>query len=975
MDIRTKLIALCLAISLLPVSVVGVAGVQNMQDVGSYAQEQSAAELEEQITGELNNTVDARKEGIQNLLNSREVDARSLADSSSVQNYQAASAGEMELVQRQSQKQLGYMALQMRNTVETTKQTILAEQYDGRDWEDLSATEQAAVKDQVEATLAGTDGDGTTPSGTMSAMFQPGYIGSTGYAYIIDGDSDVVAHHSLEDGFNLEADADLMVFEDVHSTIDSDAAIRNGEEWGIVEYEWEDTTQEGNPLEKKFVAYTYYEDFDWVLSPSVYYYELQTTAVDEAKVGIKDSFRSYLQTRTVAVDGEEMAAYDEIILTDAGGDGIVRAARDGDDVTAETVEDESYASSTWFEATKSLDEGAVHVGDVHTVDGKSVGYISTPVYRDGEFAGVVALRLDYEVFNAALDDVTVGESGHLTMVDHDGKLLTDAGQTFGHVERQVARQEYVQSGQSGLKTYDQTTDSGTEDTYYVGYAPLEFGDTQLELVATVPESDVTAPSEQLGEALNRRTDSARNFLLLLVGGIVLVVVGVGYTAAKYFSEPIEALRDQAQRLARGRFDDGISIDATDDELGELVVAFDEMRENLDRQVSELKTVGKRLGDGDLDQELRTDLPGEFGAIMTDLDSGIQKLQNGFVEVQEVADEFAAASNETVASVQEIESASEETAQSVEEIAHGAEQQSEQLQVASNEMNDLSATIEEVAASADGVVQTTNQAVTLAEQGREHASDATNEISTIESEATDAVDRVEGLGDQIGEINEIVQLITDIAEQTNLLALNASIEAARAGEAGEGFAVVADEIKALANEAADATEEVEARIDEIQDRADGTVEDMQSMQESVETGSETIGEAIEMFDDISEAIREAEHGVAEISEATENQAVSTEEVVSMVDDVSSVSEQTTAEASTVSAATEEQTAALNEVSANIQQVSASAQSLKQLVDTFDVGETTGSDTQFAAHADADPTAQTAADAALADGGNATSHVDD
>ena len=975
MDIRTKLIALCLAISLLPVSVVGVAGVQNMQDVGSYAQDQSATQLEEQVTGELNNTVDARKEGIQNLLNSREVDARSLADSSSVQNYQAASDGEMKLVQRQSQKQLGYMALQMRNTIETTKQTILAEQYDGRNWEDLSPSEQAAVKDQVEATLAGTDGDGTTSSGTVAAMFQPGYIGTTGYAYIIDGDSSVVAHHSLEDGFNLEEDAGLTVFGDVHSTIDSDAAIRNGEEWGIVEYEWEDTTQEGNPLEKKFVAYTYYEDFDWVVSPSVYYYELQTTAVEEATVGIKDSFRSYLRTRTVAVDGQEMHAYDEIILTDASGDGIVRAVRDGENVTAETVEDESYATSTWFDATKSLDEGAVHVGAVHTVDGESVGYISTPVYRDGEFTGVVALRLDYEVFNAAIDDITVGESGHLTMVNHDGKLLTDAGTEFGHVERQIAGQEYVHSGQNGLKTYDQTTDSGAENTYYVGYAPLDFGDKQFELVATVPESDVTAPSEQLGRALDERTDSARNFLLLLVGGIVVVVGGVGYLASKYFSEPIEALRDQAQRLARGRFDDEIDVDPTDDELGELVVAFDEMRENLNRQVSELKTVGKRLGDGNLDQELQTDLPGEFGAIMTDLDSGIQKLQHGFVEVQDVADEFAVASTETVASVQEIESASEETAQSVEEIAHGAEQQSEQLQVASNEMNDLSATIEEVAASADGVVETTSQAVELAEQGREHASDATNEISTIETEADDAVYRVEDLGDQIGEINEIVQLITDIAEQTNLLALNASIEAARAGEAGEGFAVVADEIKALANEAADATEEVEARIDEIQAHADDTVEDMQSMQESVETGSQTIGEAIEMFDDISEAIREAEHGVTEISEATENQAVSTEEVVSMVDDVSSVSEQTTAEASTVSAATEEQTAALNEVSANIQQVSSSAQSLSELVSEFDVGDAAASETQGDTLDDAGRRAQATPNAALADGGDTEPHADD
>ncbi|ELZ84863.1 transducer protein Htr39 [Haloferax gibbonsii ATCC 33959] len=59
-----------------------------------------------------------------------------------------------------------------------------------------------------------------------------------------------------------------------------------------------------------------------------------------------------------------------------------------------------------------------------------------------------------------------------------------------------------------------------------------------------------------------------------------------------------------------------------------------------------------------------------------------------------------------------------------------------------------------------------------------------------------------------------------------------------------------------------------------------------------------------------------------------------------DSVSSVSEETTSETATVSAATEEQTAAINEVTRNIRQVSKSAESLKDLVGRFDVGDTGG-----------------------------------
>jgi methyl-accepting chemotaxis protein len=193
---------------------------------------------------------------------------------------------------------------------------------------------------------------------------------------------------------------------------------------------------------------------------------------------------------------------------------------------------------------------------------------------------------------------------------------------------------------------------------------------------------------------------------------------------------------------------------------------------------------------------------------------------------------------------QVETASGDTAMAVRTAAEGAEKTSSELGIAARDFVATAAASDELAASIQEIDRAVAASLDAVRSAVEQSGSARNEVTGL-------VQAVAGIGTVAG-------LIKAIAEQTNLLALNATIEAARAGEAGRGFAVVASEVKTLANQTAQATQDIGDRIAAIQEGVARSSDAIASVSNQLETSAK-------MAETIGVAVRQQRNATTEIAE--------------------------------------------------------------------------------------------------------------
>ncbi len=115
-------------------------------------------------------------------------------------------------------------------------------------------------------------------------------------------------------------------------------------------------------------------------------------------------------------------------------------------------------------------------------------------------------------------------------------------------------------------------------------------------------------------------------------------------------------------------------------------------------------------------------------------------------------------------------------------------------------------------------------------------------------------------DNLTQVAEAANEITQIALQTRLVAFNASVEAKRAGEAGRGFGVVAEAVKDLAAKVETSSKLIMSTVTQLDERIKLLADDIQSKESRRKDAAKS--------DTFDAAVSEVEHGVDDIAAAAQ-----------------------------------------------------------------------------------------------------------
>lgn len=496
----------------------------------------------------------------------------------------------------------------------------------------------------------------------------------------------------------------------------------------------------------------------------------------------------------------------------------------------------------WYKAAKEA--GATIVTDPYmdVLIGGMCITIATPVYRNGQLAGVLGADFTLDYISNVVNSIPYESGEYGFLIDASGNYIMHDNQAYLPGEDTATSVSSVMPGISSI-----ISNPGSAVVLAADY------DSEKNYFVT---SQIESCGWSLGLALPAGNVSSTTYRLILTGlliavvaiaAVILIMTGlIGKQLA-----PMEDMKIFVKEKVIGKE----NIKATGSEVEEIRYLLSELESRVIDTIHKTKEESQTIKDK-----------------MTSASDKISSINNSISEISQ-------AMNRTESGIE----TQTESIQSIEQICNNVTTTAETFTVDTKQMNErTNEIIGRVKAMVPDILNNKKHAVSMTNQTKAELEEALKGIQVVE------------------QIVDVASAIQGIATQTNLLALNASIEAARAGEAGRGFAVVADEINSLASttgseiEKVNAlTSEVTANVNELSKVSNQIIkfltDNVLTDYDNLETLANNYMEDANYYSDISKELgsgaEKVNASVAEISKVLERISTSQQELGDAVHDIS------------------------------------------------------------------------------------------
>jgi len=565
-----------------------------------------------------------------------------------------------------------------------------------------------------------------------------------------------------------------------------------------------------------------------------------------------------------------------------------------------------------------------------SADGEPVFAVTAPTDKTGwVLVMTVSLADRSQSFNSPI------ATGDVKVIDGNGTIALD-NRNRALLEQYANASGGVPGAVDAARTGDTVYEVGGERTgmedgrYATAYTPV--AGTDWVLAYHVPRGEAYALQTQVTE--------------YLAGMVVIALVGlllVGLTVGRRTSSALDELAGVASAVADGDLDTDVPETDRTDELGQLVESFQGMQSYLGTAASQADALAEQDFDADV---LEEDLPGSFGASLSQMHTRLEALITDLDEAREDAEQTR----------KEAEEAREQSERLNERLEARAAEYSDEMAAAAagdltrrldedadsepmraiaaafnDMMDDVEATLSRVRSIADAVDAASTDVSTSSAEIRSASDPVSESVQDISADADRQRERLGTVGDEVTSLSATVEEIAASADDVAETVDDAAAESERGRALGEDAVAELERIEATADSAVERVNALEEAVDAIGE-VTGVITDiaeqtnMLALNANIEAArADKDGDGFAVVaDEVKDLADETKESAAEIERLVEDVQ---DDVAATVEDMADLGERVDAGSETIEAAL----SALDDIGGQVEAANASVQSISEATD--------------------------------------------